>query len=160
MFEKLWRWAAWIQVAALIGGGMMISAASTRTWLGHGTWSQAGTSLGEGQIALALGGVAVALGTARIIFPGRATRITTVILGLWLSIAVIMLTVVTFKAGDQYPNLLSYVPPRELGPGLYNTLYGGIITGVGSLFGLAPADPEPPPWPPRQPRAPPPSSAA
>ena len=129
---------------------MMISAASTRTWLGHGTWSQTGTSLVEGQIALALGGVAVVLGTTRIIFPGRATRITTTILGLWLSIAVIMLTVATFKAGDQYANLLSSVPPRELGPGLYNTLYGGIITGIGSLFGLAPADPELAPWQDRQ----------
>lgn len=157
MFAKLWRWAAWIQVAALIGGGMMISAASTQTWISHGGWAQSGTSLGEGQIALALGGIAIVLGAARIIFPGRATHIATVVLGLCLSVAVIMLTLATFMESDQYENYLSYVPPREPGPGLYNTLYGGIITGIGSLFGLAPADPELPPWQPRQPRAPTPS---
>ena len=142
MLEQLARWAAWVHVSALIGGGMLITAASTRTWDGV----YYASSITDGQITFALGGVAVLLGTSRVIIPTRATRLLATILGLWLSTAVGMNAFGTLRELGQFPdNLLGFLNPQPQ-PALYATLAGGIITGLGSLLGLVPAEPDALPW--------------
>ncbi len=142
MIDQLWRWAAWVQVSTLVGGGMLISAASTRTW--DGVFSASSTA--DGQITFALGGVAVLLGTSRVIIPGRATRLLATILGLWLSTAVVMIAIGTLRELGRIPDdLLAFLNPQPQ-PALYATLAGGIITGLGSLLGLVPAEPDALPW--------------
>ena len=129
-----------LQVAALIGGGLLITAAATLTWM-ESAASQLGIEFVEGKITFALGGVSVLLGILRIINKSDEAKITATLLGGWLSIAVIMLALAKFADIRAYDHLLGFVK-IEAGSGLYLTMVGGFIAGAGSVLGFLPTRPD------------------
>lgn len=135
------RWPVYLQPAALTGGGILIMWAATLGWKVH--YSGSHLDVSQANISLALGGVALFLGvfliTELLTGPrGPWSGAIAGALGLWLSLAVVMLPLSVFREIEAWDStaILGFLPLPKAGPGIWWTVFGGVITGAGSIVGI------------------------
>ena len=132
-----------LQAAGLISGGILISVAARRPWLAWGLSVEAGTDMVTGKSAFALGLVAIALSVALSGVRNRPAGAIATMIGAWLSVTVIMLTVSAFRLertiytiDEGFEGQVRLVSQDTLS-GLFWTMSGGAILGAASLIGFA-----------------------
>ncbi len=146
----LMRWSGRLHIASLILGGLLMAIGAVLPWLHvafgaplpwvhNGFNNTAGLSFDEGKITFALGLLAVLMGILRIFDRTDLLRWLTIVVGFSLGVTAIVLAVTKIMDIRSLQDMLGYLQlPISIGVGLYLTVAGGVVTAVGSLFGIVP----------------------